>query len=55
MPETGSSLSPPASLASSCPVLQLAARGEWIALEQTLKGMDKGDLAASQADPVSGP
>ncbi|KYO45257.1 transient receptor potential cation channel, subfamily N, member 1 isoform A [Alligator mississippiensis] len=54
MPETGSSLSPPASLASSCPVLQLAARGEWIALEQTLKGMDKGDLAASQADPESG-
>ncbi|XP_040289762.1 serine/threonine-protein phosphatase 6 regulatory ankyrin repeat subunit A-like [Bufo bufo] len=35
-------------------ILQLAARGEWITLEQTLKGIDKGDLGASETDPVSG-
>lgn len=33
-------------------ILQLAARGEWITLEQTLKGIDKGDLGASETDPV---
>ncbi|XP_056378829.1 serine/threonine-protein phosphatase 6 regulatory ankyrin repeat subunit A-like isoform X2 [Hyla sarda] len=35
-------------------ILQLATRGEWITLEQTLKGIDKGDLGASEADPESG-
>ncbi|XP_075684046.1 uncharacterized protein LOC142652280 [Rhinoderma darwinii] len=35
-------------------ILPLAARGEWITLEQTLKGIDKGDLGASETDPESG-
>ncbi|KAM3929137.1 uncharacterized protein RB166_006918 [Leptodactylus fuscus] len=35
-------------------ILQLATRGEWITLEQTLKGIDKGDLGASETDPESG-
>ncbi|XP_068094527.1 serine/threonine-protein phosphatase 6 regulatory ankyrin repeat subunit B-like [Hyperolius riggenbachi] len=35
-------------------ILQLAARGEWITLEQTLKGIDKGDLRDSEIDAESG-
>ncbi|KAG5842671.1 hypothetical protein ANANG_G00180090 [Anguilla anguilla] len=35
-------------------VLQLALRGEWIALEQTIKGLDKGDSEISQFDEESG-
>lgn len=35
-------------------VLQLASRGEWIALEQTLKGIDKCDVDVCQADQESG-
>ncbi|XP_072269322.1 uncharacterized protein [Pyxicephalus adspersus] len=35
-------------------ILHLAIRGEWIALEQTLKGIDKGDLGDSERDPDSG-
>ncbi|XP_069588476.1 serine/threonine-protein phosphatase 6 regulatory ankyrin repeat subunit B-like [Ranitomeya imitator] len=35
-------------------ILPLATRGEWITLEQTLKGIDKGDLGTSETDPESG-
>lgn len=41
------------SVASSQRVLQLALRGEWIALEQAIKGLDKGDSQISQFDEVS--
>ncbi|XP_063777272.1 serine/threonine-protein phosphatase 6 regulatory ankyrin repeat subunit B-like isoform X2 [Pseudophryne corroboree] len=37
-----------------CRILQLASRGEWITLEQTLKGIDRGDLGVSETDPESG-
>ncbi|XP_069477814.1 serine/threonine-protein phosphatase 6 regulatory ankyrin repeat subunit B-like isoform X2 [Ambystoma mexicanum] len=39
---------------SGARVLQLASRAEWITLEQTLKGIDKGDLDASHAEQESG-
>ncbi|KAJ8386825.1 hypothetical protein AAFF_G00166200 [Aldrovandia affinis] len=42
------------SVASSQRVLQLALRGEWIALEQTIKGLDKGDSEISHFDEESG-
>ncbi|KAM4687553.1 uncharacterized protein O3C94_006066 [Discoglossus pictus] len=35
-------------------ILQLAIRGEWISLEQTLKAIDKGDLGTSETDQESG-
>ncbi|KAG6931799.1 serine/threonine-protein phosphatase 6 regulatory ankyrin repeat subunit B-like [Chelydra serpentina] len=54
MSENNSSLSPPGSFTSGSRVLHLATRGEWITLEQTLRGMDKGDLAISQTDQESG-
>nr|XP_048697723.1 serine/threonine-protein phosphatase 6 regulatory ankyrin repeat subunit A-like isoform X4 [Caretta caretta] len=54
MSENSSSLSPPGSFASGSRVLQLATKGEWITLEQTLRGMDKGDPAISQTDQESG-
>ncbi|XP_043363209.1 serine/threonine-protein phosphatase 6 regulatory ankyrin repeat subunit B-like isoform X4 [Dermochelys coriacea] len=54
MSENSSSLSPPGSFASGSKVLQLATKGEWITLEQTLRGMDKGDPAISQTDQESG-
>ncbi|XP_067414419.1 serine/threonine-protein phosphatase 6 regulatory ankyrin repeat subunit B-like [Emydura macquarii macquarii] len=54
MAETSSSLSPPGLLPSNSRVLQLATKGEWIVLEQTLRGMDKGDLSISQTDQESG-
>ncbi|XP_064204441.1 transient receptor potential cation channel, subfamily N, member 1 [Anguilla rostrata] len=42
------------SVVSKQRVLQLALRGEWIALEQTIKGLDKGDSEISQFDEESG-
>ncbi|XP_053323897.1 serine/threonine-protein phosphatase 6 regulatory ankyrin repeat subunit B-like [Spea bombifrons] len=41
-------------LDSGSKILQLASRGEWITLEQTLKGIDKGDLGSSENDQESG-
>ncbi|CAH2286050.1 serine threonine- phosphatase 6 regulatory ankyrin repeat subunit B-like [Pelobates cultripes] len=35
-------------------VVQLASRGEWIAVEQMLKGIDKGDLGPSEYEQESG-
>ncbi|KAJ8273368.1 hypothetical protein GJAV_G00100820 [Gymnothorax javanicus] len=35
-------------------LLQLALRGEWIALEQTIRGLDKGDSEISQFDEETG-
>ncbi|XP_074799884.1 uncharacterized protein LOC141982068 isoform X7 [Natator depressus] len=54
MSENSSSLSLPGSFTSGSRVLQLATKGEWITLEQTLRGMDKGDPAISQTDQESG-
>ncbi|XP_050796459.1 serine/threonine-protein phosphatase 6 regulatory ankyrin repeat subunit B-like isoform X2 [Gopherus flavomarginatus] len=54
MSKNNSSLSPPGSFSSGSRVLQLATKGEWITLEQTLRGMDKGDLAIFQTDQESG-
>nr|XP_033785571.1 serine/threonine-protein phosphatase 6 regulatory ankyrin repeat subunit A-like [Geotrypetes seraphini] len=42
------------SLDSASKVLQLATRGEWIALEQTLKGIEKGDLDTFQNEQEFG-
>ncbi|KAM8967607.1 uncharacterized protein RCH25_026220 [Pelodytes ibericus] len=39
---------------SGSKILQLASRGEWIALEQTLKGIDRGDGGISEYDQESG-
>ncbi|KAG7458245.1 hypothetical protein MATL_G00236160 [Megalops atlanticus] len=52
MSETSSSNS--GSVTSGQRVLQLAIRGEWIALEQTIKGLEKGDPEISQFDEESG-
>ncbi|KAK6491297.1 transient receptor potential cation channel [Huso huso] len=49
-----SSVSCGSTVTSSDRVLLLASRGEWIALEQTLKGIEKGDPAISHIDEESG-
>ncbi|MGH0158275.1 UNVERIFIED_CONTAM: hypothetical protein FKN15_040052 [Acipenser sinensis] len=49
-----SSVSCGSTATSSDRVLLLASRGEWIALEQTLKGIEKGDPAISHIDEESG-
>lgn len=41
------------SLASSQRLMQLALKGEWIAVEQTIKALDKGDPEIFQTDEVS--
>ncbi|KAE8599772.1 hypothetical protein XENTR_v10017317 [Xenopus tropicalis] len=35
-------------------ILQLACRAEWISLEQTLKGIDKGEIGGTEIDQESG-
>lgn len=39
---------------SSQRLLQLSLKGEWIALEQTIKGLDKGDPELTVIDEVNG-
>ncbi|XP_072904092.1 transient receptor potential cation channel, subfamily N, member 1 [Hemitrygon akajei] len=53
MSET-SSISSGSTAGSGSRVLQLASRGEWTALEQALKGIDKGDRDISHTDEESG-
>ncbi|XP_041932384.1 transient receptor potential cation channel, subfamily N, member 1 [Alosa sapidissima] len=42
------------SLASSQRIMQLALKGEWIAVEQTIKALEKGDPEIFQTDEESG-
>lgn len=51
MSETSSVLS--GSVVSSPRLLQLALKGEWIVVEQTIKALDKGDPEIFQTDEVN--